>query len=72
MTSAYDRHAKSATLAVTHRTSYRYSTPVEIAQHLATIRPMHCPWQQVIAHTERIATSSAGPSVAMPSDTSSM
>ena len=45
---------KSTTLAVTHRTTYRYSTPVEIAQHLATIRPLHCPWQQVIAHTERI------------------
>ncbi|KXU92425.1 transglutaminase [Caballeronia megalochromosomata] len=41
-------------LAVTHRTTYRYSTPVEIAQHLATIRPLHCPWQQVISHTERI------------------
>jgi transglutaminase-like putative cysteine protease len=44
----------ATTLAVTHRTTYRYSTPVEIAQHLAVIRPMHCPWQQVIAHTERI------------------
>ena len=41
-------------LAVTHRTTYRYSTPVEIAQQLATIRPLHCPWQQVISHTERI------------------
>ncbi|MFM0322612.1 transglutaminase family protein [Caballeronia glebae] len=41
-------------LAVTHRTTYRYSTPVEIAQHLATIRPLHCPWQHVISHTERI------------------
>jgi transglutaminase-like putative cysteine protease len=44
----------TTTLAVTHRTTYRYSTPVEIAQHLATIRPLHCPWQQVIAHSERI------------------
>ncbi|WP_250469370.1 MULTISPECIES: transglutaminase family protein [unclassified Caballeronia] len=45
---------EATTLAVTHRTTYRYSTPVEIAQHLAVIRPLHCPWQQVIAHTERI------------------
>jgi transglutaminase-like putative cysteine protease len=49
-----DRLTHSTTLAVTHRTTYRYSTQVEIAQHLATIRPLHCPWQQVIAHTERI------------------
>ncbi|AET94301.1 MULTISPECIES: transglutaminase family protein [Caballeronia] len=46
--------ANATVLAVTHRTTYRYSTPVEIAQHLATIRPLHCPWQQVISHTERI------------------
>ncbi|SAL26251.1 transglutaminase domain-containing protein [Caballeronia arvi] len=46
--------ANNTVLAVTHRTTYRYSTPVEIAQHLATIRPLHCPWQQVISHTERI------------------
>ncbi|SAK46497.1 transglutaminase domain-containing protein [Caballeronia catudaia] len=46
--------ANDTVLAVTHRTTYRYSTPVEIAQHLATIRPLHCPWQQVISHTERI------------------
>ncbi|MEX3843583.1 transglutaminase N-terminal domain-containing protein [Paraburkholderia sp. BR10882] len=41
-------------LAVTHRTTYRYSTLVETAQHLATIRPLDLPWQRVLAHRERI------------------
>ena len=27
-------------LSVSHRTTYRYSTYVETAQHLATIRPL--------------------------------
>jgi transglutaminase-like putative cysteine protease len=54
MSTIAERHSQTTTLAVTHRTTYRYSTAVEIAQHLATIRPLHCPWQQVIAHTERI------------------
>ena len=43
-----------ARLAVTHRTTYRYSTLVETAQHLATIRPLDLPWQRVLAHRERI------------------
>ena len=41
-------------LSVSHRTTYHYSTPVETAQHLATIRPLACAWQRVVAHTERI------------------
>lgn len=41
-------------LAVSHRTAYHYSTPVETAQHLATIRPLACPWQRVVSHDERI------------------
>jgi transglutaminase-like putative cysteine protease len=41
-------------LSVSHRTTYRYSTFVETAQHLATIRPLNCAWQRVIAHTESI------------------
>jgi transglutaminase-like putative cysteine protease len=42
------------TLTVLHRTTYRYSTPVETAQHLATIRPISNATQQVIQHAERI------------------
>jgi transglutaminase-like putative cysteine protease len=41
-------------LSVSHRTTYRYSTFVETAQHLATIRPLVCPWQRVISHAEKI------------------
>ncbi|WP_028216475.1 transglutaminase family protein [Paraburkholderia oxyphila] len=41
-------------LTVTHRTTYRYSTLVETAQHLATIRPLALPWQRVLAHREHI------------------
>jgi transglutaminase-like putative cysteine protease len=41
-------------LWVSHRTTYRYSTYVETAQHLATIRPQNCAWQRVISHTESI------------------
>lgn len=44
-------------LAVTHRTTYRYSTLVETAQHLATIRPLDLPWQRVLAHRECIEPS---------------
>jgi len=44
-------------LAVSHRTTYHYSTLVETAQHLATIRPLACAWQRVVAHTERIEPS---------------
>ncbi|SAL77086.1 transglutaminase-like superfamily protein [Caballeronia terrestris] len=41
-------------LSVSHRTTYRYSTFVETAQHLATIRPQNTAWQRVIAHEESI------------------
>jgi len=41
-------------LSVSHRTTYHYSTYVETAQHLATIRPLACPWQRVISRCERI------------------
>ena len=41
-------------LSVSHRTTYRYSTFVETAQHLATIRPLECEWQRVISHEETI------------------
>ena len=41
-------------LSVSHRTSYRYSTLVETARHLATIRPLALPWQHVLAHRELI------------------
>ncbi|MFD1560295.1 transglutaminase N-terminal domain-containing protein [Paraburkholderia silviterrae] len=41
-------------LTVTHRTTYRYSTLVETAQHLATIRPLALPWQRVLEHREHI------------------
>jgi len=41
-------------LSITHETTYRYSTPVETAQHLATIRPLECPWQRVVSHRLRI------------------
>jgi transglutaminase-like putative cysteine protease len=42
------------TLSVSHATTYRYSTPVETARHLATIRPLDCPWQRVVTHEETI------------------
>jgi transglutaminase-like putative cysteine protease len=41
-------------LSVSHRTTYHYSTLVETAQHLATIRPLACAWQRVVSHDERI------------------
>lgn len=41
-------------LTVSHRTTYRYSTLVETAQHLATIRPLELPWQRVLAHRDCI------------------
>lgn len=37
-------------LSVSHVTTYRYSMPVETAQHLATIRPLACPWQRVVSY----------------------
>ena len=33
-------NAARTVLSVSHRTTYRYSTFVETAQHLATIRPL--------------------------------
>lgn len=41
-------------LSVSHETTYHYSTHVENAQHLATIRPLNCAWQRVISHRESI------------------
>lgn len=41
-------------LSVSHDTTYRYSTQVETAQHLATIRPLACEWQRIVSHVERI------------------
>lgn len=41
-------------LSVLHRTTYHYEAPVELARHLATIRPLSCSWQRVVAHVERI------------------
>jgi transglutaminase-like putative cysteine protease len=41
-------------LSVSHRTTYHYSTYVETAQHLATIRPLVCAWQRVVSHEETI------------------
>jgi transglutaminase-like putative cysteine protease len=46
--------AAQTVLSVSHRTTYRYSTFVETAQHLATIRPLVCAWQRVISHKETI------------------
>jgi transglutaminase-like putative cysteine protease len=45
---------EKAVLSVSHRTTYRYSTYVETAQHLATIRPQNTAWQRVVAHEESI------------------
>jgi transglutaminase-like putative cysteine protease len=42
-------------LAVSHRTTYHYSTFVATAQHLATIRPLHCAWQRIVSHSESIS-----------------
>jgi len=42
------------TLSIVHDTTYRYATPVERAQHLATIRPLDCAWQEVVSHRLRI------------------
>jgi transglutaminase-like putative cysteine protease len=47
-------NGNAVTLTITHRTVYRYAMPVEIAQHQAVIRPLACPWQQILAHHERI------------------
>lgn len=49
-----EHDVEATTLTVSHCTLYRYATPVETAQHLATIRPRACPWQRVIAYGEWI------------------
>lgn len=46
--------SEPTTLAVSHKTTYRYSTAVATAQHLATIRPLACAWQQIVSHSESI------------------
>ncbi|HTJ91483.1 MAG TPA: transglutaminase family protein [Pararobbsia sp.] len=45
---------RPAVLTVLHRTTYHYTTLVETAQHLATIRPVSTPAQEVLQHAERI------------------
>ncbi|GLU30541.1 transglutaminase family protein [Trinickia caryophylli] len=46
--------SREITLSVSHATTYRYSMPVETAQHLATIRPLANAWQRIVSHSERI------------------
>lgn len=41
-------------LSISHSTVYHYATAVETAQHLATIRPRACTWQEIVAHHEHI------------------
>jgi transglutaminase-like putative cysteine protease len=48
------RQAQATLLSVSHSTLYRYATPVETAQHLATIRPRACAWQEIVVHQEQI------------------
>lgn len=38
-------------LQVTHETVYDYAPAVETAQHMAYLRPLHTPFQSVLAHT---------------------
>ena len=45
---------KPLVLHISHRTTYRYSTLVENAQHLATIRPVDYPWQRVLSYRETL------------------
>lgn len=42
--------AASRTLAVVHETAYRYEAPVELAHHLAYLRPRHDTWQTLDGH----------------------
>lgn len=37
-------------LHITHQTCYDYTPAVEMAQHMAYLRPRHTPWQQVQSH----------------------
>lgn len=62
-----DAKAPRTTLSVSHKTTYTYSTFVETAQHMATIRPLACSWQKVISHSESIKP--APPSVTAHVDT---
>jgi transglutaminase-like putative cysteine protease len=41
-------------LSVSHVTTYRYTVPVETAQHLAALRPLDCAWQRVLSHRLKI------------------
>jgi transglutaminase-like putative cysteine protease len=38
-------------LQVTHETFYDYAPAVETAQHLAYLRPLHTPYQQLLSHS---------------------
>ena len=42
-------------LHITHETHYAYSPPVEMAQHLAHLKPLNTPSQQVLEHRLEIA-----------------
>ncbi len=37
-------------LSITHDTRYRYSPPVQTAQHVAHLQPAHTPCQKVVSH----------------------
>ena len=50
-------HVHAALLSISHSTVYHYATAVETAQHLATIRPRACAWQEIVAHQEQIEPS---------------
>ncbi|MGM3278150.1 transglutaminase family protein [Ralstonia sp. 24A2] len=50
-------HVHAALLSISHSTIYHYATAVETAQHLATIRPRACAWQEIVAHQEQIEPS---------------
>jgi transglutaminase-like putative cysteine protease len=54
MNESQQQDLRSTTLTVLHRTIYHYSTFVETAQHLATIRPVSNAAQEVLQHAERI------------------
>ncbi|PUE47125.1 transglutaminase [Limnohabitans sp. 2KL-1] len=41
-------------LAITHETRYRYSPPVQTAQHVAHLQPANTPCQEVIGHWMQI------------------
>ncbi|MGJ4749076.1 transglutaminase N-terminal domain-containing protein, partial [Leptospira sp. SA-E8] len=45
-------------LHITHETRYDYASAVEMAQHIAYLRPLDTPWQTVRAHRLDIETAS--------------